>query len=110
MDSISQSDAEWRIQRDFLDAEITANTIRAYATKKGREEGLKKGLEQGRKQGLEQGLKQGIEQGLEQGREEGRSEKTVEAAKSFYANGVSVEIIAKSLNIPVEQIIEIVNG
>lgn len=32
----------------------------------------------------------------------------IEAARSFYANGVSVEIIAKSLNMTEEQVLEIV--
>lgn len=39
---------------------------------------------------------------------EGRQEKTVEDAKSFYANGVSIEIIAKSLQMTEEQVREIV--
>ena len=42
--------------------------------------------------------------------EEGRQEKAIEAARSFYANGVSVELIAKSLNMTVEQVKEIVSG
>ena len=39
---------------------------------------------------------------------EGRQEKAVEDAKSFYANGVSLEIIAKSLNMTIEEVKEIV--
>lgn len=35
---------------------------------------------------------------------EGRSEQAIEDAKSFYANGVSIEIIAKSLNMTVEEV------
>ena len=42
--------------------------------------------------------------------EEGRQEKAIEAARSFYANGVSVELIAKSLDMTVEQVKEIVSG
>ena len=41
-------------------------------------------------------------------RNEGREEKTIEAARSFYANGVSVELIAKSLDMTPEQVKEIV--
>ena len=40
--------------------------------------------------------------------EDARTEKAIEDARSFYRNGVSVEIIAKSLNMTVEQINEIV--
>ncbi|MCR5045985.1 MAG: Rpn family recombination-promoting nuclease/putative transposase [Treponema sp.] len=42
-------------------------------------------------------------------RREAKKEKAIEDARNFYANGVSVEIIAKSLNMTVEQVKEIVN-
>ena len=45
---------------------------------------------------------------FESGKEAGAEQKAVEDARSFYANGVSLEIIAKSLNMPVEKIKEIV--
>ena len=41
-------------------------------------------------------------------REEGIQQKAIEDAKSFYVNGVSIQIIAKSLGMTVEQIQEIV--
>ena len=39
---------------------------------------------------------------------EGAQLKAIEAAKSFYANGVSVEIIAKALNMTQEHVLQIV--
>ena len=49
---------------------------------------------------------------LDAGREEGiaigAQQKAVEDARSFYANGVSIEVIAKSLKMNVEQVKEIV--
>ena len=45
---------------------------------------------------------------FESGKEAGAEQKAVEAAHSLYENGVSLEIIAKSLNMPVEKIKEIV--
>ena len=42
-------------------------------------------------------------------KQEGAAEKAVEAAKNLYANGVSIELIAKSLNMTEEQIKEIVS-
>ena len=45
---------------------------------------------------------------FESGKEAGIEQKAVEAARSLYENGVSLEIIAKSLNMPVEKIKEIV--
>ena len=45
---------------------------------------------------------------FESGKEAGAEQKAVEAARSFYANGASIELIAKSLNMTPEQIKEIV--
>ncbi len=39
---------------------------------------------------------------------EGEQRKAIEDARSFYANGASLELIAKSLNMPLEQVKEIV--
>ena len=39
----------------------------------------------------------------------GKQEKAIEDAKSFYANGVSIELIAKSMHMTEEQVREIVN-
>ena len=47
-------------------------------------------------------------EGRKEGIAEGRQEKAIEDAKSFYANGVSVELIAKSLQMTVEQVENIV--
>ena len=41
---------------------------------------------------------------------EGAQLKAIEDAKSFYANGVSVEIIAKSLKMTQEQVLQIVRS
>ena len=48
------------------------------------------------------------EDGYAEGQELGRMEKAVEAARNLYINGVSIEIIAKSLNMTIEQVNEIV--
>ena len=42
-------------------------------------------------------------------RKEGAQEKAEEAARSFYSNGVSIELIAKSLHMTEEEVREIVN-
>ncbi len=44
----------------------------------------------------------------EEGIAEGERKKAIEAARSFYANGASLELIAKSLNMTIEQVKEIV--
>ena len=50
----------------------------------------------------------GYAEGRTDGLAEGRSEKAVEAAKNFYQNGVSIEIIANSLKMTVDEVNEIV--
>ena len=50
------------------------------------------------------------EEGREMGIEEGTRQKAIEDAKSFYANGVSIDIIAKSLKMTVEDVKAIVNA
>ncbi len=42
------------------------------------------------------------------GKEAGQKQKAIEDAKSFYANGASIELIAKSLKMPINQIQDIV--
>ena len=41
--------------------------------------------------------------------DQGKKKKAIEDAKSFYANGVSIELIAKSLNMTIEQVKEFVS-
>ena len=57
-----------------------------------------------------EGLRQGLRQGLSQGLAQGAQQKAVEAAKKFWGNGVSQEIIAQSLDLPLEKVAEIING
>ncbi len=45
---------------------------------------------------------------IQDSKREGRKEAKMEDARSFYANGVSVEIIAKSLGMTIEQVKDIV--
>ena len=49
------------------------------------------------------------EEGLAEGLAEGQQQKAIEDARSFYANGASIELIAKSLKMTEEQVREIVN-
>ena len=50
------------------------------------------------------------EDGIEEGITIGEQKKAVEAAKNLYTNGVNIEIIAKSLEMTVEKVKEIVSG
>ncbi len=49
------------------------------------------------------------EEGIAVGLLQGQQEKAIEDARSFYANGASIELIAKSLNMTVERVKEIVS-
>lgn len=48
------------------------------------------------------------EEGIAIGMQEGARQKALELAKRFYSNGASVELIAKSLGMPVEQVEKII--
>ena len=48
------------------------------------------------------------EEGIAIGMQEGAQQKALELAKSFYSNGASVELIAKSLGMTVEQVEKII--
>ena len=53
---------------------------------------------------------EGLAEGITQGVLQGSKQKAIEDARSFYANGVSVDIIAKSLGMTETQVREIVNS
>lgn len=51
---------------------------------------------------------EGYNEGIEAGREQGAQQKAIEVVINLKQNGVSEEIIAKSLNMPIEQVKEII--
>ncbi len=52
--------------------------------------------------------KDGLEGALEKGKVEGREKKEIEAVLGFYKNGISIDIISKSLNISEKRVQEII--
>ncbi len=56
----------------------------------------------------EEGLAEGREEGLAEGLEKGARENALENARKLYINGVSIDIISKSLGISVEEVRKIV--
>ena len=108
LDSISQSDAEWRRERDYIDAINTEITIRRTAEHRGHEKGMKKGFQQGMQQGIQQGIQQGLQQGLQKGIQHGAHENAVKNAMSFLAmNVLTIEQIAQGTGLSVEEVEEI---
>lgn len=65
-------------------------------------EGLTEGRLEGKKEGRKEGRKEGIE--------EGRREEKYSNARELYKNGVDIEVISKSLNIPQGEMEAIVNS
>ena len=87
---------DWAIEENFLEGfvrEQKEEIIGMYLTEFNEERAIRGWRQEGR----------------EEGRAEGREEKAVEDARSFYANGVYIDIIAKSLNMTEEQLKEIVS-
>ena len=90
---------EWACEQDLLDGfvrEQKENIIGMCLTEFNEEIAIQNWREDG------------IIEGRAEGIAEGARQKAVENARSFYANGVSVDIIAKSLNMTIEQVKEIV--
>lgn len=65
-----------------------------------RYDGFDEGFAEGREQGLQVGLQQGLEQGAHQ--------KALETAKSFLAEGLPPEIVARCTGLPLETIHQLV--
>ena len=106
---MSEEDANWFRQNSIDIARRDYNSTMEHYQQMGLEQGLEKGLKQGIEKGLRQGMQQGLEQGIQQGMQQGAQQKAIEDARSFYANGVSVDIIAKSLNMTVDQVKQIIS-
>lgn len=62
----------------------------------GRRLGMSKGRREGIKDGLRQGLDAGRKDGLRQGLNEGQRHATRKSAQAMLANGIDIEIIAKT--------------
>ncbi|MEH1949520.1 MAG: hypothetical protein V7K77_21575 [Nostoc sp.] len=81
--------------------EITLQETRVYqeAKEEGRQEGIKLGLELGRQEGLKQAL--------EEIREKGREQVKRELIPRCLAYGISIEEVARILNLTIEQVEQI---
>ena len=64
----------------------------------------KEGLEEGRQEGREEGRQEGRKEGREEGREAGMAEKALSAAKTFLAEGIAPETVARCVGISLEEV------
>ncbi len=88
----------------MLGVKLEETRVYQEAKQEGLEQGLQRGVEIGREQGLEQGLQRGVEIGLQQGVEIGREQAKLELVPQFLALGMSMEEVAQSLNLTIEQV------
>ena len=61
-------------------------------------------------EGYEKGISIGLEQGLEQGLERGAYQKALETAKSFLAEGLTPQVVARCTGLPMETIQELIDS
>jgi predicted transposase YdaD len=71
--------------------------------------GIKKGKLEGIQEGKLQGKLEGIQEGKLQGKLEGIQEGKLEVARNLLARGVSPDIIAESVDMPLEKIRGLMN-
>ena len=79
------------------------DAVMSTAVRKAEERGVEQGIDQG----IELGIERGIEQGIELGAEQGAETKAGEIALNLLKMGLSVEQIADSTGLTVEEIEEI---
>ena len=69
----------------------------------GYDEGFEKGITTGREEGISIGLERGLEQGLERGAYQTK----LETAKSFLAEGLTPQVVARCTGLPIETVREL---
>ena len=62
------------------------------------------------REGKAEGMELGKAEGMELGKTEGRDEKAVEASIEFLKKGISPEIIAECVKLPLERVLELEEG
>ena len=87
-----------------LDALAVQSDAFDAARIEGRAEGMAIGLEEGKVAGHAEGRAAGLEEGRAAGLEEGRAAERIQNALNLKANGVPIELIAKSLNLSQQEI------
>jgi predicted transposase/invertase (TIGR01784 family) len=88
------------LSREEVEAMLGVKLEETRVYQEAKQEGLEQGLELGREQGLELGREQGIEVGLQRGREQAK----LELVPHFLALGMSMEEIARLLDLTIEQV------
>ena len=102
---MSNEDEYVTLESDYSAQELYFNTLKDDIIAEEQEKALEM-----QKEALEKGMKEGIEKGKEQGIQQGIEQTLKNNAIMFHNNGVSEEIIMKSLNITHEKLSEYLNN
>jgi predicted transposase YdaD len=94
---------------NMLTAEFKLEDALQVWKEEGFEEGIEKGIQKGIAEGIEKGIAEGIEKGIEEGIQKGIAREQ-EIARNLLANGVSVEIVAKSTGLSPDKVRALANG
>ena len=76
---------------------------------RGMKEGIAQGIEKGIAQGMERGIAQGMEKGIAQGMEKGAYKEKLSVIFSLRKQGISTEIIAKAVQLSVDEVERIIS-
>ncbi|WP_317382447.1 Rpn family recombination-promoting nuclease/putative transposase [Megasphaera stantonii] len=97
-----------KARRDYISMMHNIEKSRTEGWQKGLEEGRAEGLAEGREEGRAEGRKEGRAEGRKEGREEGRLEErkrfTEQTVATMLQEGLSHELIARIMNLPIETI------
>ena len=105
MNDYLKSNEAFQIALETLKSESTYNVSILEAKEEGIEEGLQKGIEQG----LQKGLEQGREEGLEEGLQKGKLDNQKEIIFNMHKMGIEIELIAKAVNLSIDDVNKILN-
>ena len=94
-----------------FDVELHERVLREEEREEGRIEGRREGRREGRSEGIREGRIEGRSEGIREGRLEGQREERIFAKQVFKAfmSGKTPETIAEELNVPVEEVKNLVD-
>ena len=101
---MQMSRAEQIAYERHLDALAVQSDAFETARLEGEAEGRQQGLAEGMTQGLAEGMSKGLAEGMSKGLAEGMMKEKLSNARSLKANGVPVDVIAKSLGLAAEEV------
>ena len=93
-----------KARRDYISMMHNIEKSRTEGWQKGLEEGRAEGLAEGREEGRAEGRKEGRAEGREEGRLEERKRFTEQTVTTMLQEGLSHELIARIMNLPIETI------